>query len=159
MRNNSVELSLGHMKAFSPKTFFCAISAAFLCSCANLPKPDHNASSTATEESQFSPAEALSWVAYAPKPQYPLEARRLWLTGSGIYRLRIQIRSGRVKEVTVSRSTGWAILDYAAINTLKEWRFKPGAPPPIRVILPHRKDPFAAEDSLMNVPINFSMSR
>lgn len=147
------------MKCLLRKTFSYAAAAAFLCSCVNLPSADHKTTSTVPEELKFSPTEALSWLAYAPKPQYPLQARRLRLTGSGLYRLRIQIRSGRVKEVTVSRSTGSAILDNAAINTLKEWRFKPGAPPPIKIILPHRKDPFAAEDSLMNVPISFSMSR
>ena len=62
-----------------------------------------------------------------------------------------------MKEVTVSHSTGWAILDAAAVNTLTQWRFKPGVMPPIKVILPHRIDPFAAADSLMKVPIHFEL--
>lgn len=132
---------------------FRMIGVALLCSCAS------NATRTAAESPTFSSAEVLSWVTYGPHPQYPLEARRLRLSGSGVFILRIQISSGRVKEVTVSHSTGWAILDAAAINTLRQWRLKPGVAPPIKVILPHRVDPFAAEDSLVKVPINFELSR
>jgi TonB family protein len=91
-------------------------------------------------------------------PEYPLEARQRHATGAGIFVLRVQVKSGRVKEVEVARSTGHAILDAAAVKALKKWRFKPGAPLGlIKDILPDRKDPFAAEDSLIKAPVSFDM--
>lgn len=147
-----------NMKHSTWRLFLHAAAAAVLCSCAgHAPTMDHEEAASAGGPS-FSSQEALSWVTYNPQPQYPLEARRLRLMGAGLFQMRVQIRTGLVKEVTVRRSTGWAMLDAAAIRTLKLWRFRPGAPPPIKVIAPHRQDPFAAEDSLMNVPISFSMS-
>jgi TonB family protein len=91
-------------------------------------------------------------------PEYPLEARQRHATGAGIFVLRVQIKSGRVKEVEVARSTGHAILDAAAVKALRRWRFNPGAPLRlIKDILPDRKDPFATQDSLIKVPVRFVM--
>ena len=93
----------------------------------------------------------------ARMPKYPLEALQRHVTGTGIFVLRVQIRTGRVKEVEVARSTGHAILDTAAVDALKQWRFKPGAAPPIKDILPDLRDPLSAEDSLIKVPLSFTM--
>ena len=71
--------------------------------------------------------------------------------------VRVQIKSGRVKEVVVARSTGSQILDSAATAALSKWRFKAGVLPPIKEILPKRQDPFASEDSLIKVPVHFTM--
>ena len=49
-----------------------------------------------------------------------------------IFVMRIQIKSGRVKEVYVARSTGHSDLDAATVQALKQWRFKPDALPPIK---------------------------
>lgn len=97
-------------------------------------------------------------VIYAPEPQYPFQALQQYVNGAGIFVLRVQIASGRVKEVMVARSTGHAVLDRAAVNTLKRWRFKPGALLPSKDILPHVKDPLAADDSLVKVPITFTIN-
>jgi TonB family protein len=62
----------------------------------------------------------------APRPQYPYEARRQKITGDGIALITIDPSSGNVVDVTMSRSTGNAFLDNAAVIGFRRWRFKPG---------------------------------
>jgi TonB family protein len=100
---------------------------------------------------------AQRWVMRSPTPQYPVAAREHHITGAGIFVVRVQIKTGRVKEVIVARSTGHAILDNAATKTLREWRFKPDTLPSIKEMFPNRQDPFATEDSLIKVPVRFTM--
>ena len=57
---------------------------------------------------------------------YPIEARRAKISGSGIFEARIDPKTGRVKGVFVVQSTGSQILDLAVIRPLSRWRFKPG---------------------------------
>jgi protein TonB len=61
----------------------------------------------------------------APRPEYPYEARRQRITGSGVALLTVD-GGGIVTSVTMLRSTGNAILDQATISGLRRWRFKPG---------------------------------
>ncbi len=63
---------------------------------------------------------------HAPRPQYPYAARRANVTGSGVALLRVDVRSGRVIEVTMAQSTGSALLDQAVLTTFRRWRFQPG---------------------------------
>jgi TonB family protein len=60
------------------------------------------------------------------RPDYPIEARRARITGSGMYEMRIDPKTGRVKGVLVVQSTGSQILDWAVIRAFGRWRFKPG---------------------------------
>lgn len=62
----------------------------------------------------------------APRPEYPYEARRQRLTGSGVAVLLVDSASGSVTNVSIVRSTGSAILDNAAISGFRRWRFKAG---------------------------------
>src|SRR5260370_32590064 len=66
---------------------------------------------------------------YAPRPKYPVEALGRRIAGSGIFLLRVHIPTGRVKQVIVRYTTGSQMLDTAAVQTLLQWRFKPGAVP------------------------------
>ena len=61
----------------------------------------------------------------APRPEYPYEARRQRLTGSGVAVLTVDAR-GYVSDVTMLRSTGSGILDQATVNGFRRWKFKPG---------------------------------
>jgi protein TonB len=112
----------------------------------------------ATVVSLYSTASAGPVAIYAPKPQYTQFAADHHIEGDGLFIMRVQIRTGLVKDVQVARSTGWAGLDAAAIRALKEWRFKPGSCPPIKVEQPWRKDAFATEDSLVKLPVHFQMN-
>ncbi len=68
----------------------------------------------------------------APRPEYPYEARRDRITGDGVALLTIDAASGRVLEVTMSKSTGNLILDQAAIAGFRRWRFKAGTVSAVR---------------------------
>jgi TonB family protein len=63
---------------------------------------------------------------YAPKPNYPYEARRSGITGSGVAQLTVNSAAGNVLAARMAQSTGNAILDNATVETLRRWRFKPG---------------------------------
>jgi TonB family protein len=59
-------------------------------------------------------------------PDYPSEARRWRLEGAGLFRLQIDLATGKVTKVTVLKSTGVLILDNSALSALRRWQFKPG---------------------------------
>jgi TonB family protein len=94
---------------------------------------------------------------YAAKPKYPLFALLRQEEGGGIFVLRVNVKSGRVKQIIVAQSTGHKDLDAAAVKSLKQWRFKPGATPSIKRIEPYSKDPLAAEDGLVKCPVTFTI--
>ncbi|CAN5666447.1 hypothetical protein BH20VER1_BH20VER1_04440 [soil metagenome] len=60
---------------------------------------------------------------YAPYPAYPSAARRARLSGSGLFQMVVG-KSGEVTEVRVTKSTGSKILDSAAVQALRKWRFR-----------------------------------
>lgn len=62
----------------------------------------------------------------APRPDYPYEARRQHATGSGVAVLYIDQATGVVTSVSMTQSTGNAILDNATVSAFRRWRFKPG---------------------------------
>ena len=63
---------------------------------------------------------------YAPRPQYPYEATRRQIMGSGFFRLTLDPSRGSVVNVTMVKSTGSPILDNAATSAFRQWRWKPG---------------------------------
>ena len=62
----------------------------------------------------------------APRPEYPYEARRQKITGSGIVVLAVDRASGSVTSVAMEASTGSPLLDNAAVAGFRRCRFKPG---------------------------------
>ncbi len=109
------------------------------------------------QQQRAADAQAQQTAVYAPKPDYPLEARANRFTGSGIIVVRVHVKTGRVVETLVARSTGHGVLDNAAVKAFSQWRFKPGALTPIGVTAPWRHDSFGKEDALIKIPVNFSM--
>ncbi len=59
-------------------------------------------------------------------PEYPFEARARHYTGTGRFRLHLDIKTGEVAQITVLKSTGFQSLDTAALAALRKWRWKPG---------------------------------
>jgi TonB family protein len=69
----------------------------------------------------------------APRPEYPYEARRQKITGSGFAILAIDSVSGNVTGAMMEQSTGSSVLDNAAMTGLRRWRFKPGTVSRVRL--------------------------
>ena len=63
---------------------------------------------------------------FAPKPDYPYEARSRHQTGSGVAVLSVDTASGSVTDVTMAQSIGSPILDNSTVSGFRRWRFQPG---------------------------------
>ena len=69
--------------------------------------------------------QVLTSVPVHPLPTYPLEARRQWWTGRGLFVMRFR-PDGRVEKVVAMKSTGHTVLDEECVKTLQRWRCRPG---------------------------------
>jgi TonB family protein len=63
---------------------------------------------------------------YAPRPDYPEEARSRRISGNGVCVVSIDPYSGHVTNASMAQSTGSQILDKSVLRTLRTWKFKPG---------------------------------
>jgi TonB family protein len=57
-------------------------------------------------------------------PKYPYEARVHKITGRCVVRMKINA-GGSVEKAEIGKSSGSPILDRAAVDACKQWRFKP----------------------------------
>jgi len=76
---------------------------------------------------------AQSMAESAPLPEYPYQARRANISGSGICVMIVDPMSGEVTNTMMAQSTGNAILDKVTTDTFRRWRFKPGTVSQVRV--------------------------
>jgi TonB family protein len=67
---------------------------------------------------------AVPWTAFCPPPDYPpLALQRRW---QGVSRIWASVSAqGRVLQVRIETSSGYAVLDRAALQAVRNWRFKP----------------------------------
>ena len=75
------------------------------------------------------PRKPARWQADVTKlipPDYPYEARRAKQEGSGLFRLQLDLATGKVIKATVLKSTGVVVLDNHALWALRRWQLKPG---------------------------------
>jgi TonB family protein len=72
-------------------------------------------------------------VISAPHPEYPYEARRRGITGSGRVVMLVDRATGKVTSCRMEPSTGSVILDGAALDAFRKWRFQPGTIKEVRV--------------------------
>jgi len=68
-----------------------------------------------------------------PLPNYPYEARRAHVTGSGVCIMTVDTGSGNVTSAAMTESTGNALLDKITTETFGKWRFKPGTVSQVQV--------------------------
>jgi protein TonB len=59
-----------------------------------------------------------------PRPPYPMVARRMGYHGKVVLNVEV-LAEGRAGEVKLHQSCGYDILDNAALQTVKTWRFSP----------------------------------
>jgi TonB family protein len=125
-------------------------SAKFLCFCFLILITTVSHAATASVQTG-----KVASTVYTPLPYYPYDARKWHMHGSGLFVLRIDIKTGKVKRVTMAKSTGHSMLDDSCMDAFKRWRFQPGKLLPISKILPSVNDPAKETDSLAKVPVTF----
>ena len=79
-----------------------------------------------------------------PRPRYPLIARKRGYQGRVL--LTVQIAgSGQVADITIAKSSGYALLDDAAMDAVRRWRFRSasGSDGPV--------------DTIVEVPVTFKL--
>lgn len=83
--------------------------------------------------------------AYTPRPEYPDRARREGSEGTVLLAILVDAE-GRPERIVLNRSSGFASLDTAAQETVKQWRFRPARYGDTRV------------ESWVKVPIVFTLA-
>lgn len=81
-----------------------------------------------------------------PKPEYPAWARRIGMEGTVILKILVS-REGNALKVELAKSSGYDILDKAAAEAVKNWRFVPAQ---------RGETPF---DEWVQVPVAFRLNK
>lgn len=104
-------------------------------------------SNTGRETGSESVTEARHDVAALnnPKPHYPFAARRQGIEGSVVL-LVLVLADGSCGGVMVKQSSGYPVLDKAALETVRKWRF-----------IPARRGAYAVE-TRVQVPVTFRLT-
>ena len=95
--------------------------------------PPNKAPQAAGRPGTMSISSAKALATYAPRPQYPYEARSRHVTGSGVCVVDVDPGSGSVTSASMASSIGNPILDNAATSAFRQWRFKPGTVSKVRI--------------------------
>lgn len=77
---------------------------------------------------EIAPGEPDYQAAYLnnPSPAYPLAARRMGMQGRVVLNVEV-LASGVCGEINIHQSSGFPVLDNAALQTVKRWRFLPAS--------------------------------
>ncbi len=78
------------------------------------------------------------------KPKYPRQARKMGWEGTTLLRVLVN-QKGKTKFIEISRSSGFATLDKAAMKAVKRWRFHPA------------RSGMEAVESWVKIPIVFNL--
>ena len=94
-------------------------------------------SAAAAQTTSSSPApvgkrKAKAVAIHAPAPAYPVDERGHRPTGRGIVVMEIDRKTGWVTSAKMEKSTGSKLLDQAAVEAFRQWRFKAGTPRHVR---------------------------
>ena len=108
------------------------------------PKPRPSKPSPPKPANPAVPDRAVPVVHRNSPPHYPEFARRKGWEGLVVVRVVVDA-SGRPRSVKVHSGSGYGVLDHAAVQTVKGWRFHP------RVV------GGAAVEGIVDVPVNFSL--
>ena len=64
-------------------------------------------------------------IAYKFTPDYPLGERASHHSGSGLFRVSLDLKTGSVTSVRMLKSTGFPVLDQSAVDAFSRWRWRP----------------------------------
>ena len=90
-------------------------------------------------------SEAIPLYRENPPPAYPVLARKRGYEGTVILEVLVN-KNGRGTDLKIHHSSGYAVLDEAALATVKDWQFQPG------------KRGETAIDMWVRVPIRFNLT-
>jgi protein TonB len=79
-----------------------------------------------------------------PLPHYPKVARRRGYEGQTLLRVEV-LKNGKVGQIKVMTSSGYKVLDKAALKSVKDWIFVPGTKGGVKI------------DQWVMVPVRFSL--
>ncbi len=110
----------------SPPTALPASSAPGGKGAADSPQPAFGtgAGSPTASEGPAGPSRFGAAYLNNPKPVYPASAKRMGMEGKVLLKVFVS-REGGVLDIEISRSSGYEILDNAALEAVKNWRFIP----------------------------------
>lgn len=86
------------------------------------PVPEHVDGSSERKEEPAPPVITEELILEKTLPVYPLVARRRGEEGKVLLRVNLS-QSGAIKDVTVEESSGFELLDRAALKAVRRWRF------------------------------------
>lgn len=109
------------------------------------PAPANTSSKTTTDPAPFTEANFNANYGSNPKPKYPgIATSRGW---EGTVQLMVKVSAeGDSEEVTVQRSSGYDVLDEAAVEAVEKWKF-----------IPAKRGDTPVSSSVV-VPINFVLN-
>ena len=96
----------------------------------------------------------IPWLADRTKSvaaAYPYMERMRHHTGSGVFRVFVDLKTGSVTKVAAIKSTGFKRLDDSAVASLRQWRWKPGTwqqidmPVTFTIAVPPKRAPAGVE--------------
>lgn len=96
------------------------------------------------EQAEENYATARPSYGFTPRPGYPAVAIRRGYEGSVLLNVQV-LPNGEPKEVTIFKSSGYKVLDKAALSAVKKWKFVPA------------QRGFTAVSSWVKVPIEFRL--
>lgn len=110
-------------------------------------RPDANpATATRNGSSPVVATEAAPLTSSNPAPQYPAEALRYGWEGEVWLKVDVD-RNGAVYRVRIDKSSGYPVLDRAALKTVRRWLFEPARIGPETI------------DATVRVPVRFRIKR
>jgi len=68
-----------------------------------------------------------------PQPRYPVDSLGRHPTGHGIVVVEVDQKTGWVTSAKIEKSSGSKLLDEAALDAFRRWRFRPGSKPEIHM--------------------------
>ncbi|HYA31264.1 MAG TPA: energy transducer TonB, partial [Thermodesulfovibrionales bacterium] len=111
----------------------------------NLPAGNQAASDVASTGSVTPPQFGAAYL-NNPKPAYPALAKRMGMEGTVMLKVLVS-REGTALKVEVAHSSGFATLDKAATDAVKNWRFIPA------------RRAFQPVDEWVQVPVAFRLKK
>ena len=96
------------------------------------------------EQPEEAYATARPSYGFTPRPGYPAIAIRRGYEGNVILNVQV-LPNGEPKEITIFKSSGYKVLDNAALSAVRKWKFVPA------------QRGFKAVSSWVKVPIEFRL--